>query len=128
MIMIELYEQLTAQKGFTLTNKLQEVEEKGYFVSLPKTETRVPIEYFTYEVMINLVNEYRKNTNLIGAWFDNGIVYFDNSVLIKDLPTAIDLAIQYNQIAIYDNENKRSLYIIDAIDNPNTYEIVPETT
>ena len=126
--MIELYNNLTAQKGFTLTNKLQEVEEKGYFVSLPKTETRIPIEYFTYEVMINLVNEYRKNTNLIGAWFDNGIIYFDNSVLIKELSLAIDLAIEYNQIAIYDNENKRSLFIIEAIDNPKGYELVPETT
>jgi len=78
--------------------------------------------------MINLVNEYRKNTNLIGAWFDNGIVYFDNSVLIKELSTAIDLAIQYNQIAIYDNENKRSLYVIEDIDNPKGYEILPEIT
>lgn len=124
--MIELYNQLTAQKGFTLTNDLQSVEDKGYFVSLPKTETRIPIAYFSYEVMLNLVNEYRKNTNLIGAWFNSGYMHFDNSVLITDLSTAINLAIEYNQLAIYDNENKRSLFIIEAIDNPKGYEIIPE--
>lgn len=122
--MKHLYNRLLTEKGFTLDNELKSVDSKGYFVSLARTETTVPLNIFSFDVMVQIINEYKKTTHLIGAWIDNDLVYIDNSILVNDLATAINLALAYNQISIYDNVKKETIYILDSIEQSNKYELI----
>lgn len=122
--MEQLYEQLLNNKGFTVDKDLNIVKEKGYFVSIHRTQTTIPINVFTYEVFFSLMEGYMETPHLIGGWIENNLVYIDSTILINDLATAINIAISNNQIAIFDTEKQESIYIIDSIEQSNKYEVI----
>ena len=52
----------------------------------------------------------RKNY-IIGTWIDNGILYVDINKIEKNYTRAVELGKSQKQLAIYDNINKKSIYL-----------------
>lgn len=92
----------------------------GYMVAVKGHELKLPItqfhnkslaEYIASKCHILMTNS---NCNMfLGAWVDKGFVYLDVSQLITDKIKALNIAISQNEIAIFDNENKESVYTKD---------------
>lgn len=89
----------------------------GYMVSLPNAERRISLANFGYADLASYVNynakELFQGNALLGAWIDNGTVYLDLSINVPDLDNTMLLAQKYNQLAIYDVSNGKTIYITD---------------
>jgi len=124
----ELYGYLLLNDGFTVDTDLNLIErEKGYFVSISGIPSTFSIGVMNFELFKTIIREYQRSTlnnRLIGAWIEKDIVYIENSIFVEDLATALNLALEYNQIAIYDIENKESLYILESVEQKGKYEII----
>ncbi len=91
--------------------------DSGYFVSLDKTEVRVSIYKGT--LLRGVIKEFLiANSDLLsapdkvlGLWVDEGFIYVDVATLIESFVTARDVAITNEQLAIYDNYNKKTIYL-----------------
>lgn len=122
--MEQLYNQLINNKGFTVDKDLNVIKDKGYFVSIQRTQTTIPINVFSYEVFFSLMEGYMELPNLIGGWIDSNLVYIDSTILINDLPTAINIALSNNQLAIFDNEKQETIYILEDLAQTGKYELL----
>lgn len=81
----------------------------GYFVSLPNFEQKIPLADFTQQTVKDFINdnsiELANEFSFVGSWVDNGIVYLDVSRQFNDKRFALNLAVNSNQLAIYDAFN-----------------------
>lgn len=117
---LDFFEATILNSGATfnpLTNELN--PQKGYFVSLPKHEQRIEKDNFSTQHVKDFINcnsdvfnEYR----FVGSWVDNGIVYLDISEQIFDKRTAIRLAYDRGQKAIFD----ANLGVVIELPSPQT--------
>jgi hypothetical protein len=97
----------------TSINYLREHPEKGYMVAVSTIATFDSIEkILPYTVCIN-APWLLGHRQYIGSWIDTetGRVYFDVSINIMDKSWAIASALNFNQKAIYDVENDKTIYI-----------------
>lgn len=104
------YNLLRSAGGFTLrADNGDSAPSSGYVVSLSGNEVTIPentlqpadiVEYF---VNRSTIRDY------FGGWIDNGLTYLDVSVIIPSLESAIQLAKENSQIAIYDLSAGRSI-------------------
>lgn len=86
--------------------------DTGYMVSLDGFERHSP--ELTYHNVLGYVNENIdafKSNSFVGLWLDEGIWYMDISFCFEGLEEALKFAEDNNQIAIYDNANKKSIYL-----------------
>jgi hypothetical protein len=101
------------EEGCTLDFGLKLVQKaKGYFVAL----TDNAVKEITFEEIENLkalANKLNLNEAFIGYWRDSntGIHYLDLSVHIEDNTTAVKMAREYNQKAIWDIANMDTIYV-----------------
>ena len=59
------------------------------------------------------MNQLKQDNTFLGTWFNNGKWYLDSSEKIDSCIVAMKLAIDRNQIAIYDLQRQESIYIKD---------------
>jgi hypothetical protein len=102
--------------GFTADQSFN-APATGYMVSLKGTEVQFPnystmsdeqLERECQEYYTNEVNWERQGV-YFGAWLDDGVLFFDNSVNIQDLEVAIAFGQANNQLAIWDIANGKSI-------------------
>ena len=103
---------IRAKGGFSL-NKKSKSPDKGYMVSLNGYEQKIPENNLNSEVIKQYMNTHKKvlQDNYFGAWLDNGIVYLDISKNILDKYEAIRLALECNQIGIYEVETQSTIKV-----------------
>jgi hypothetical protein len=102
----KLYNKILKEDGFTIDNKLKEIIDDGFFVSIPGDEIIIPINKLTFELFKNIINSYTKQNLLIGCWNDNKNIFFDSSIHVKNKNEAIYLGFRWKQLAIFDNKLK----------------------
>ena len=113
----ELIKEIIKNGGSTLTKDLNKAElKKGYMVSLEGAESQVKKD--DYKAIIKAIEEKQeiiKDTSklYIGLWVDNGMMYIDISINIDDKIEALEFGKKNKQLAIYDLENDKSLYLKD---------------
>ena len=101
----------------TLTRELKQAElKKGYMVSLEGCESQTKSD--DYKAIMQAIEDkkaiVKDSKNLyIGLWVDNGMMYIDISINISDKIEALEFAKKNKQLAIYDLENDKSLYLKD---------------
>lgn len=96
--------------GATMSPDLNIVSLKaGFVVSLNGFETKAR------RITKKLLKKYQKLAYMhgayIGAWVDNNTIYLDLSINILDMQQAINEGVKNKQLAIFDIENKTSLYL-----------------
>ena len=117
MINNELIKEIIKNGGSTLTKNLKHAElNNGYMVSLEGAESKVKSN--DYKAIIQAIKEKqeiaRDNSDLyIGLWVDNDMMYIDISININDKVEALEFGKKNKQLAIYDLENDKSLYLKD---------------
>ena len=87
---------------------------KGYAVSLEGFEQKVPVGQFDNRVLQNYVLENSSEltgANFLGAWIEDGNVVLDVSTAFTSKVKAIAFAKANNQRAIFDLENKQTIYL-----------------
>lgn len=113
----ELVKEIIKNGRTTLTKDLEKAElKKGFIVSLEGTESQVKKN--DYKAIIKAIEEKRDvikdNSELyIGLWLDNDIMYIDVSININYKVEALEFAKKNKQLAIYDLEEDKSLYLKD---------------
>ena len=96
-----------ADGGFTFRNAPGDGPTSGYMVSTnPESERVIPTATLTPQAVRDYINEFGGTLNssdkYIGGWDDGGNFYLDISTHVQDKEEAIELAKQYNQLAIWD--------------------------
>jgi hypothetical protein len=79
---------------------------KGYFVSVAGSETKIPFSQFSEDHIKDFVNANAialSDANcFVGSWIEHNTVYLDISEQLFDKRIALTLGLQRNQLAIYD--------------------------
>jgi hypothetical protein len=100
--------------GFSFNTLDNEIPTSGFMVSIPGHEARVPVDEFdntdvaAYRAAITQRGLARPNY-FVGAWLNDGYVYLDVSVNVRDLFDAVSLGNRFHQLAIYDVVLSQSL-------------------
>lgn len=107
--------------GATFNNKFKMINiNHGYWVSLNVKAPYLNVGFTfnnkrqlkDYIVMVfDRYNELKLSNTYFGVWVDENKVYFDCTVLVEDTEEALKLAKSNKQLAIFDNENKTSIYL-----------------
>lgn len=101
--------------GCSFNSNLDILEDlKGYTISIQKFEFKTTIKNIN-EIEKNILKKIeivgnRKNY-IIGTWIDGGILYIDINKIEKNYTRACDFGRSQNQLAIFDNINKKSIYL-----------------
>lgn len=93
--------------------------KNGFMVSLMGYERKIKLEENeikkTLEEYQKIRKELIKKENFknvyIGMWLENGYIYFDISTLIKDYSKALELGKNNKQLAIYNIEENKTIYL-----------------
>lgn len=84
--------------------------EAGYYVSLPdgkKCEILDPIVIGQFVYKNNLEDSFY----YLGTWFDGKVWHIDRTVWFSDQELALQEASKYDQVAIWDCENKQEILV-----------------
>lgn len=101
-----LLENLEEKIGYTLNGEMLEIKSysDGYQVSVQDMH-KIPFKGLTPKMLLDkyLMPMVRDNESGldIGLWLDDGFVYIDFSMNIKDKQQALDVGEYYNQMSIY---------------------------
>ena len=109
-----IIEEIKENNGGTYNKEYKTINaKKGFMVSLQGYEKKCRTEQETekainenMEIIRGLDNAY------LGAWIDEGITYIDISVLVENKEDALEMGKINNQLAIYDIENNKSIYLL----------------
>lgn len=132
MVNNELINEIIKNGGATLTRELKQAElKKGYMVSLEGAESQTNKN--DYKAIIQAIKEKQEivkdNSDLyIGLWVDNDTMYVDVSINISDKVEALEFGKKNKQLALYDLEEDKSLYLKDYEFNRyyTIYEVVKD--
>jgi hypothetical protein len=96
-------------------NLLGETPDKGYMVSYSGAERKVNVLEFNQMhveqfIRANLSHLYELGA-YIGTWVDTDVVYIDLSANIGSLDEALKFASDNGQLAIYDVQSGKSIYL-----------------
>jgi hypothetical protein len=90
--------------GFTVDSKTLQPIKSGYAVAVAETQNS-----FNGLGLLSVINHVQKNNNInaFGGWYnsENGKFYFDATIVVEDLETAILLGLRNKQLAIFDLAN-----------------------
>ena len=107
----ELMDELVKNKGFTVNKDLEKPNNLSYLVSY-EGGLVYDIQDLTSNKLLSAITTLGIDDNsLFGAWLDKSIVYIDKSLNFKDKEKAIKFGYEQNQLAIFDYENKESIYL-----------------
>ena len=106
--------------GCSFNSKLDILEDlKGYTISIQKYEYKIAIKNITEKNVdiiekniiekINIIKN-RKNY-ILGTWIDAGILYIDINKIELNYTRAVEFGKSQKQLAIFDNVNKKSIYL-----------------
>lgn len=101
--------------GCSFNSKLDILEDlKGYTISVQKYEYKTTIKNIN-EIEKNILKKMeilknRKNY-IMGTWIDDGILYIDINKIEKNYTRAVEFGKSQKQLAIFDNINKKSIYL-----------------
>lgn len=88
---------------------------EGYSLSpIKDTERTVPLKDFTTTVLRDWVRTRWQEGNLIGLWLDNGLMYMDNSQIVRDFKQAVQMGQAANQEAIYNLKTGELIFLRGA--------------
>ena len=101
--------------GCSFNSKLEILEDlKGYTISLQKYEYKTTIKNID-EIEKNILKKIEivknKKNYIIGTWIDAGILYIDINKIEKNYTRACEFGKSQKQLAIFDNINKKSIYL-----------------
>lgn len=104
-----IMEQTLKDGGFTVDITNNSIPTEGFMVSTGHYEKLFQKQAFgpeqiEYFIEINL--ERLKDGGYLGTWVSENIVYMDVSRVFTNKHIALKVAREYQQEAIYDNENK----------------------
>jgi len=106
---------ITAEQNGGVSYNLQNGHmnpDTGYMVSVQGKERQSPT--LTYHNVLGYVNENTdtlSSHSYLGLWKDEDIWYMDVSFCFDGLEEALNEAEKNNQKAIYDNANKKTIYL-----------------
>lgn len=93
--------------GGTFTRSLEDANlKKGFMVSLPNHEQVMELETASKVNIKSMVDAALQANAYIGTWLSSGMLYLDLSIQVDSLEEAMKLGLEYNQLAIYDNERQ----------------------
>jgi len=101
--------------GFTINQDLTEAKYKnGFFVGLTNNKASNPLK--AIENLNFLKNNILKDISkklYFGGWFDKKekCYYLDFSIWLKDKAEALKTAKLFNQLAVWDIQNQKSIYL-----------------
>lgn len=89
--------------GFTISILDFKAQEKGFCVAMKETQN-----CFNDEGLKKAIKIAKQTTNIVGGWLDkeNDLFYYDAIMIVEDLETALKLAKENKQIAIFDLETE----------------------
>ena len=98
---------------------------KGYFVALPRNETKIPFSQFGESDIADFVNanaiELADEFRFVGSWIDNNTVYLDVVDQLFDKRIALTLGLERNQLAIYDAFEDKIISLPTSRQTAGTY-------
>ena len=99
---------LANKEGYTVNAATFQPVTSGYAVAVADTQNS-----FGLDGLANVVKyvENHPEVNAFGGWYnrENGMYYFDATVIVDDLATAMELGRINKQIAIFDLENLKEI-------------------
>lgn len=113
MTLNEVKMALLLNGGATYTPKGEEIlTTEGYLVSLAGSEKITTIDNLTERDLKYYFKLAKKKHGFFGLWLDdNGNLYLDVSIKIRDKATARKVGKHNNQRAIFDLSNKTCIYL-----------------
>lgn len=106
----------TLKNGGVTFNKNLEILEnlRGYTISIQKYEYKTTIDNIK-EIEENILQKIdiigNKKNVVIGLWLDDNILYIDINMIELNFTRAMAAGKEQNQLAIFDNVNKKSIYL-----------------
>lgn len=96
------------KEGFTVNAATLQPVTTGYAVAVADTQNSFGVEGLAN--VVKYVSEHPE-VNAFGGWYnsENNIYYFDATVVVNDLKTAMDLGRANKQIAIFGLANMREI-------------------
>lgn len=94
--------------------------DKGYAVAIKGLEYKVPFdtidEWDVVTHAFNVLSHSIDNPGVyFGTWVDNGIVYFDASDVVQDEATALRIAREHNQLAVWDFARNSEIRVNETV-------------
>lgn len=83
--------------------------DAGYMVSLAGYEKKT--KKLTFRALQKAQKEAQKNNAFLGLWVSDGFIYIDLSICVNTIQTAFMLGRKNEQLAIFDNNTKQSIYL-----------------
>ena len=112
---MDILKKLNDNNGLTLDLNGEPLKaDKGYLVSLKDFESILDYSQIDNNTLHSLIQKRIKespNNAYIGLWKNKAKLYLDYSVLINDKEKATKFAKQNEQLAIFDLENKKEIFI-----------------
>jgi len=101
--------------GFTINQELNEAKYKnGFFVGLTNNKAKNPLKAIENLEFLkaNVLKDISKKL-YFGGWFDKKekCYYLDFSIWLKDKAEALKTAKLFNQLAVWDIQNQKSIYL-----------------
>lgn len=102
------------RQGLTIDAAGNMPDHKGYVISVPKHGKVFDLDKDTPDI-VQLYKEYQNHFESFmywfGFWFDSGKIYVDYNSIIQDLPPALKLGKDLNQLAIFDLASQKEIFI-----------------
>lgn len=106
---------LNDNNGLTLDLNGQPLKaDKGYLVSIKDYESIINQNLINDNILNSIIQQMKKespNNAYIGLWKNKAKLYLDYSILIQDKKKALMLAKENEQLAIYDLQNNKEIFI-----------------
>lgn len=118
---LKLVELINKNSGFTIDLKTGNIPKSGYCIALSLFEQITDVNNNDLELILS---DYIKSKPILfttlpeyylGAWVNNGKIYLDVVTIVKDLKVALRLAKIGKQIAIFDLDNQKEIFINNLV-------------
>lgn len=92
--------------GFTLNLSTMQAPTKGWSVAMLRTQNS-----FGYEGLEHVVKCALEGTGIVGGWYEKGKYYWDEVLIVEDKESALRIAEEQEQIAIFNLETHELVYL-----------------
>lgn len=105
-----------AKRGGFAVDRLGNSPRSGFVVSIyPRSETIIPVNSLDDRRLLAFVasNEslLRRAGHYFGAWLEDGLIFFDVSVITESRAAALDMARRFRQKSIFDIQAGEVVYL-----------------
>lgn len=96
------------KEGFTVSASTLQPVTTGYAVAVAATQNSFGLEGLAN--VVKYVSEHPE-VNAFGGWYNkkNNMYYYDATIIVEDLKTALEIARANNQLAIFDLTNLQEI-------------------